>query len=235
MPGTKKGRSKKPQKKTQGKLVKNKDEVPLYLYNGFPFPHAAVVNMRMVVRHKLTQVAQNVPIYHKFNMATVYQPDTLTLATRPMGWNQVSGVYNHFTVLSARVTTQFSMISAGADSTANSVIVGIITNDDSTICGDNFERIAENGLTNYFLLSDIKDRVTMTKSYSLAKYHGKGFENDDKFRGTVISNPSEETIFAPFAVCADPLLAAGWSPIDCITTIDYKVRWYERGDMLRGV
>lgn len=123
----------------------------------------------------------------------LFDPNVTGVGHQPIGFDQMMQMYNHYTVIGAKLTAIFSSID-----TVYEQIVGIAQVADATAITNGQEAV-ENGLVTFKMLQQAgtaKQIVQMTSPLSIGKFMGRrSILSEDDFRGTSLSNPTEQAYF----------------------------------------
>lgn len=130
-----------------------------------------------------------IPVSKVFSLNGLYDPDISGTGHQPLGFDQLMLMYDHYTVIGARVRVSFQNL----DDT-NSTMALIHVKDTNTT-NSNIEEIIENGMTRYMLLGPEpsgQGNGVLALNISMKKFFGKTILTEHDYRGTVSSNPSEQ-------------------------------------------
>lgn len=227
---------------TRRKKIQKKNRIPraapLYRYAGNPFPDTMVTRHSYTTRFKLDQSTVTLPdfVHHDFVINSLFRPEktgTPAPTDNAMGFVEMSTIYHFFEVLGAKMHATF-MMSTATEGSLNNVIVGIAQNDDSAYCGNDLERLLENGNVAYRCMTDINDKVVIKKNYSQRKTFGPHIRGNSAQKGTELTgpSPSSEAHFGVFACATDSALAA--PPLDVLVRISFVAKWSKRADVTRS-
>lgn len=184
---------------------------------------------RFVQRHRYVQ---RVPLdagmgtlaTDTFTLNGMYDPYVAVGGHQPLYFDQLGALYNHYTVIGAKMTVDFCSEATGATGTH---IVGIEVTSSSaptTAITDIYEQsTAKYGvLTN--LNSTAKKRIS--RKVSIKKWLGaKNLMDEDQLSGHAGANPNEQL----YAHVFSGGISDTYDPIRvyCIVMIDYLAVWHE--------
>lgn len=168
------------------------------------FPNRTIARMRY--GHQFTLDATAIaPAKQVYSCNSCYDPDLTGTGHQPRGFDQMMAVYNHCTVIGAKITARFMnpgntnlvpsnvgiAISAGAEFVSTSTLQDVLENKYVTR-----PRLAgPMGLTNGGANS-----VVLTKKFSSKRFFGKKtIVGDALYRHNDSSNPTEQAFFEVFA------------------------------------
>lgn len=157
-----------------------------------------------------------------FRANGMFQPLDTGTTHQPMGFDQLSLLYEHFTVIGSKIKVQ--VINSDANYSA---IVGVSVLSDSTGFTGNIEQYLEQGKSKYLLLSDsvASTRSTVRSTFSTKKYFGKSnVLDEDDLKGSSTADPNE---MAYYHIVAAPLQGVDLSPVKALVTIEYSCIWHE--------
>lgn len=130
---------------------------------------------------------------HVYSCNGVYDPDITGVGHQPLGFDQFSLLYDHYTVIGSKISVTF----VNKDTTLTQM-VGIRISDTAST-DNNFARTVENGTMTWAVLgADGKgdNKVTLSKAVSIKKFMGRpNILSEDELRGTIISNPLDQCYF----------------------------------------
>lgn len=163
---------------------------------------------------------------HTFTCNGMYDPDITLTGHQPLGFDEYSNFYDHYTVIGAKITVSFN---ASASTTlVGSARVGISVRD-KTDFGGTTNALIEQGATRTAIVSPLSSNNQRTLTYKVnpGKFLGMSKPlNNQNLRGDAISNPQEQCYFIVFAGALDDL--ANTSVIYCTATIEYTAVLTER-------
>ena len=187
-----------------------------------PFPN------KIICRHRYCQTFTldgGVGSASSFSLGlnNLYEP--IAAGHQPMGFDQMSALYQKYKVLGAKVTATFANVSNTLD-TGNQY-VGLQIHENSSYTPSYISQIVERGRCAYKLLGLANgghDTCTLTVNWSGKEWYGKNNYSGQDVAGSVSSNPSESCYVAVFSA-AD---YDGQNPGGCdvMVRIDYIVEWF---------
>lgn len=158
--------------------------------------------------------------YHCFRTTSVFDPDFTGVGHQPLGHDRMAAIYNRYTVLSARITCTF--VGPGG----SPAICGVKLSDNSTPTSVvNYQLVRENGDHCAYRVcsgtNNYKQRVTQTYTPR------KAFDKPDweKLKADSNSNPTNNAYFIMFVTPVNSTQDLG--SLNCLVTIDYKVKWFD--------
>lgn len=183
-----------------------------------PRPVSAVKNKRavvagqgfpknMVMTHKYCDViaitcASGVPQPYVFSCNGMYDPNITSTGHQPLYFDQMSALYNHYTVIGSKITCRFTPLTS-----ANQLVptyVGCFINDDATVSSGTLSTLLENSLVKTRLIAYGNTKTTsLTHKWSAKKYFPGSTLANDNLQGTIASNPAEQSTFTLFACSLD--------------------------------
>lgn len=162
-----------------------------------------------------------------FRANSMYDPDQTFIGHQPMYFDQMTALYDHWTVIGSKITVTFAQLGSGATDRYPAV-VGIFLNDDSSNPGAT-NAILENSFTNRqsFTTNGGNPR-SVTCKYSAKKIWGGSILGNPNLQGSATTNPAEETFFTIFA---DSTAGVGTVNFQYVVQIDYIAVWTELKDI----
>ncbi len=173
-----------------------------------PFPTRRMAKLRYVQSVQLAPTTGAAAI-HSFRANSLFDPDLTGTGHQPYGFDQLMGVYNHYTVLGAKITVTFQ--NEGATALADNLVVGTLLNDDNVGSTDpSLLREYKNSKYCYLNAGGSGQAKTCVKTFSAKKFFGKkNVVGAADYRGTSLTNPNELAIFwvwaAPNSTLDDPV------------------------------
>lgn len=156
------------------------------------------------------------PDTHVYSLNGLYDPDVTGVGHQPLGFDQIMPMYDHYTVIGARVRVTAS----NSDPTyAQRVILSIR---DTATVSTALTNILENGMNRWLTLPQ-RDAGGSTRTLSIncspSKFFGRKVLQDDKYQGTIITNPADQVYLhltiSPASSGADA------APVHCTVQIQY--------------
>ncbi len=192
------------------------------------FPDKAVVKHKYVCRGKLE--ALGLTRHAIFRANGMYDPEVALGGHQPMMFDQLSAMYDHYTVVGAKIKVK-CWVDANQNSDTDPIAVSLQLAD-SPQAPLSAYTVREQPNTAYTTLIQNGTPYTLTKGFSAKKFFGKKIVvGEAELRGTINANPSEGAFFVISAGCmeaemdneADPI-----SPVHYEIEIQYSSVWTER-------
>lgn len=153
---------------------------------------------------------------HVFSCNGLFDPDITGTGHQPMPFDDLMGLYDHYTVIGTRIRVDFHNTD-----TTNPVCVGVFIRDSSSSPSDP-RNVLENGNTKWKLLAPKgsgKDTGSLTLSLNPNKFLGRGNPlSEDNLRGSSSANPDEGCFYHIFCCTPD---AGDGGAVDFVVTIEY--------------
>ena len=150
---------------------------------------------------------------HKICVNGMFDPDLTLVGHQPQYFDQLMTIYNHYTVLAARIKWSIAFPSTAY---TGALVMSICCDDDSTF-GSNPQFAAEQPGAVCALVPYVNCPGILTRSWSAAKTFGPNPESNDDLQGDSSSNPTEISVW--MLSLWDPNLAAG--TVNSIIEIEY--------------
>lgn len=151
----------------------------------------------------------------------MYDPDITGTGHQPMFFDQLTAIYNHYTVLESKITIQASPRS----SNSLPVVFGVYLNDDSSVPYSGVESLCENSSTVWTTVAQGQPATRLVKKFRASDHFGPGVISDPNLQGTASANPTEQMCFTVFVVA--PNGTASTERLDLLVTIEYTAVWQE--------
>lgn len=132
----------------------------------------------------------------------LYDPDYTGTGHQPRGFDQLIAMYDHYTVIGAKITATF--VGNGGTSPGGPIVVGIAlkdaasppTNKNEYMEGRNvISRVMRHSSSD----ASVQDKITLSKAFSAKKFLGVSKPlSSSILRGSAAANPAEEAFFHLF-------------------------------------
>lgn len=188
-----------------------------------PFPDRYRFNLRYVQYNQLDPGVTSFA-YNTFMVNSLYDPDVSGTGHQPMGFDQLTPLYNRYIVTGAKITTSFE----NSATTVNAgVTVGITVHEGQTFyasTAQDVETLIEQGKTTYRMLSQAQGNigtVTLSRNISFRKEFAVQdlIGNIEQYGALVTASPANGLFASVWAQASnygqDPPYAA------CITKIEF--------------
>lgn len=152
---------------------------------------------------------------HVFSLNSLYDPDVTGAGHQPIGFDQLMPLYDHYTVIGARVR-----VTASNTDPTNSQTLILSLRDNATVSND-LPQIIENGMCRYGHLAPSVGGMsskTLSLNCSMKKFFGKNILSDDIYRGDISSNPTEQVYLH---ITVGPTAAVDCAPVRCTVEIQF--------------
>lgn len=127
--------------------------------------------------------------YYVYNLSSLFDPNRTGIGHQPIGFDEMMGIYQYYTVIGARARVTFT----NQDTSNDQLVVLQIKAHDSASA--DVANIIENGrcVWNTVTKSDgsSDSEKTMTINYSANKFFSKNVVGDADYQGDIASNPQE--------------------------------------------
>ncbi len=193
--------------------------------NNQPFPKSFITKHRYSVTDTLDPSVGSPDIKY-YSCNGLYDPEVAVGGHQPLGFDQMTPMYDHYTVLGSRITVK--AMSAAADLGTGGTIIGCYINDDASAV-TSFDTVVEQGKAVYRILTgnSATGMTTFSKNFSTKKYFGAtDVKDNDQLKGNIAANPSDGAYFTVFAQGIDASANPGVVYIHVL--IEYIVQWSEQ-------
>lgn len=171
--------------------------------------------------------------YHAFSANSLYDPNRTSTGHQPMGFDQWSAFYNHYVVISSKITFKVFYSSGSTD---NGQVVGVFLNDDVTgpaSISDIMEQPLSkyvSGQSTYNVNSNMP--LTAYNSFSAKRFFNvdRVADNTRNIGAVVTANPSDEAFFLCF-FGTTPGAGADLPASHCTVEIEYLAMFSEPKDL----
>lgn len=151
----------------------------------------------------------------------MYDPDVTGTGHQPQYFDQLTAIYQHYTVVASKITVQCS------PRTTNSlpVMAVVYINDDTSVPYTSTQNAAEVSSSVYSLIFPNSNSVRLTKKWRASQNFGPGVVSDPNLQGTATGNPTEQQYYT--LIVSAPTGTASTERLDVIVTIEYEAIWQE--------
>lgn len=213
---------KKGKKRSYGRRKKNSYNMALSTRS--PFPRMYTTKLRYSEHITLDPGVATIAT-HQFSCNGLYDPNVSGGGHQPYGFDQLTPLYDHYTVIGAKIMLQFS---PGTSATVPYIFGCYI--DDNSSPATNYDTVQEIPENNWVVCA-IDDTKTLTKKVSLKKFLGiKNLLSSKECQGTDSSNPTEQAYFTLWTKAVDTTVNS--PAVNVIVTIDYIAVWHEPKELI---
>jgi len=209
-------------RKTAKKTYRRKRTAPqrqiVTMGNGFPrmlkITHKYHDNYNLVATSGITDS-------HKFRCNGMYDPDYTGTGHQPIFFDQMTAIYNHYTVIASKITVTYTPSTA----TTQPSYVGLYVDDDATtLTGADVDALIEQNPSKVKITSFDANSRTIVQKWSAKKAFGGSVLNNSLLRGNAAGDPAEAQFFALYLRPLDNSSTVG---IWCSVSIEYIAIWNE--------
>lgn len=185
---------------------------------------------KLMMTHKYNEVV--VPTcsvgalaYYTFSCNSLYDPNVTSGGHQPMFFDQLTAIYDHYTVIGSIATIKITHLVPSNYSAR----VGCFINDDSTVTPSTMDALCENSQSKHRLLAAGQTTpVVFTMKWSAKKTFGGSVLGNDNLQGSYNSSPTEQSMFTLMV-----------QPTDQVTTssyvVDVSIRYITIWDELKDI
>lgn len=155
----------------------------------------------------------------------MYDPDATGVGHQPYYFDQLASLYQHFTVLSSKMTISFAFKN---NTVSTPLLCGVLINDDTVWTpGTDINAAIENTDSASTLLP-LDKTVTLVKYWNAKAAFGGNTMDNDNLQGSAAANPTEQQYFMLFVDGSAAGVAHGAS---VRIKIEYTAVWDELRDI----
>lgn len=183
------------------------------------FPKQLRVTHRWVEVNTLTTTAGTLSQV-QFSCNGMFAVNTPSAAHQPMYFDQLAGIYNHFTVVRSKCTVNIYA------TTGASFVASLHIDDDTTLTTpSNIYALCEQNSSSYAHIPPLTagGTVTLSKSWSAIEAFGPNPLANDNLQGSSAANPAEQQHYTLSIQDASGSVAVG----RIVTTVVYEAIWDE--------
>lgn len=189
---------------------------------GLGLPKSAVVTHKYHSFIQLTSIGGATANY-QFTCNGLFDPDITGAGHQPMYFDQLSAIYNHYTVIGSRISYRISH-----GNTANGpIVVNSFINDDNTIAAVGDSLSEQSTSKSRTIPTGSNNMYYLTNKWSAKKTFKGGILSNYLFRGDASNNPPEASLFTLTAYEA----LGGTATINVEVNIEYVAIWQELRDL----
>lgn len=210
-------------KKSYGKKKSTYNKTKVNAGLGFP--------KRMTMTHKYHEIISlnstlGAIAKHSMVCNGMYDPNATGTGHQPMFFDQMSALYNHYTVIGSKIRV---VMSKGATSGTTPIVVGTYINDDTTSVPSDINSLLEQTSTKYMIINEnAVNNTVITRKWSAKKAFGGSVLANDELQGTSGANPVEQQTYTLFAA---PMDSSSTIAIYVEVFIEYIAVWKELKDI----
>lgn len=155
----------------------------------------------------------------------MFDPDFTASGHQPLYFDQLTAIYNHYTVLSSKITVRCTQ----QGGTSPSIHAVVYINDDTTTVGSTlYSRMEQNSAVYGTILPDGNSTLTLSKKWKASENFGPSVIGDPNLQGTAAANPTEQQFWTLTIGSADGSSTGGFY---ATVTIEYEAVWQELKDI----
>jgi len=195
------------------------------------FPKSNLVKLRYVDYCSLNPGVGTIA-QHIFKANGLYDPNTTGVGHQPMGFDQWSLFYNHYTVIGSKITATFNTPSTAF----TGLLIGINLNDDVNMSTDALT-VMEQGLTKYRLgnfntTAGGGNGLTISRTFSNKKFFKikNPSDNINRTGAPITADPTELANYIIF-FGAPPGDTTDFTSLNAVIKIEYIVIFSEPRDL----
>lgn len=165
----------------------NKDMI----YMGLGFPKKCRAFLKYVDTFELAGAAGALQTY-KFRCNGMFDPDVTSTGHQPMYFDTYMGIYDHFTVISSKITFKF----CAKATNLSSFRVATDVNDDTTQTAATIDAIAEQSSGKVVLVpAGSNNNYVLVNTWNARKWFGGDPLAADSLAGSASADPTEQSIY----------------------------------------
>lgn len=157
---------------------------------------------------------------HVFSANGMFDPDITSTGHQPYYFDQLTGIYNHYTVIASKLR----LTCMNASAIGNPSLVNVYLDDNAASSAALTTRLEQNTASTR-LIEPGAAPVTIPKSFSAKANFGGNPLSDPNLQGTAAANPTEQMYY--LITVADPSGTAAATTVDLLVEIDYIAVWQE--------
>lgn len=160
----------------------------------------------------------------RFRCNSLYDPDQSGGGHQAMMFDQMSAIYNHYTVIGSRMKITFTPISTNVPTR-----IIMFINDDTNLNTANLDTLAEQKSgKSISVITTGNQPITRTMNWSAKKTFGGSILGNDELQGNSVSNPTEQSYFE---IASNTVDGISNSTVFALIEINYIAIWDEQTEV----
>jgi len=184
------------------------------------FPKQLQVKHRYYERVRLNALLGVLTI-NNFRANGMFDPYATGVGHQPLYFDQLSAVYNHFTVIRSKITAKFIQQTDAAGCAGS--ICGIYVDDDTSTLASISDIVEQNSSVFKTALPSGENQAIVSQTWDAVQTFGPNPLANDNLQGTPGTDPTEQSIFC---VYFQPMAAANTTG-ELEVFIEYTAIWDE--------
>lgn len=194
----------------------------------FPFPRSRICKLRYVDQIDMNP-AVGTPANYVFSANGLYDPNISGVGRQPYGFDQLMNLYNHYTVLGAKIT-----VTIANSQDASGMVLSCKLDDNGSIIdgGDRILYLEKPFVRRTIISNSYVKPAKINHFFSARKFFSaKGIRNyNNELSGDAASNPPDQ---AYFIVMLSPFTGAqDIGTIPAIVEIEYIAKFFEPKELV---
>jgi len=129
---------------------------------------------------------------YQFSCNGLYDPNISGTGHQPLYFDQMTALYNHYTVIGSKINIRVVPTAASEDL----FYAGAYINDDATAIYSDHSAITENSLgVGKVVPASSQDVTSFSRKWSAKKMFGGSVLNNTLMKGTSVANPTEQSYY----------------------------------------
>lgn len=137
---------------------------------------------------------------YRFVANDLFKPNDISTGHKPLGFNQMGALYNHFTVIGSKIRVKACRVRQNTDNSGDVMQVALYLDDDAT-APVNYQTMLEQNRVKSWVLGEANSEgasdksILMTCNFSARKQFGKGSLNNSRLLGNTTGPPVEKSYY----------------------------------------
>lgn len=185
-----------------------------------PIPNKFATKLRYVEFTTVNPGVTGIAGVHVVKANGMFDPNATGVGHQPRGFDQLMTMYDHFTVVGARISVQFSTYGSSAYAP---LAVGIAVKDTNTAYTNVNDYLEGRNLVSRMIgaqtTQSAAGTTSISKAFSTRKFLGRSHPlSDPELKGSAFGDPTE---LAYFHIFAAPMDSSDTDPVTISYRIDY--------------
>lgn len=193
--------------------------------NSGPFRKSYTTKMRYATDIRLDGAVAGLPVNYMFNAIDMRDPDRTGVGHQPLGFNQLEAIYEHYTVLKAKITATFIPLEATGYGVP--IVCNIMSNNGTVIYTTPDSQREQGQSTSGIAGFNGSRPLTLIHNFDSKRFFGvTDVDDNHHLSGRGGASPTENACLQISVAPAD----AGQISTACVVQIliEYTAKWTER-------
>lgn len=192
---------------------------------GKAFPSKMIMTHRYVCQYPVTQIP-NAGITFQMRANGMYDPEVALGGHQPLCFDQMSAIYNHWTVIGSKIKWTITREASNPPATVLHAVAYL--NDDATTIGNIYALSEQNGTRIRVIPGSAgtygDSKTIFNQKFSATRQYGKGSLTNSLLQGSATADPVEQSVFQ---LSLGTTVAAATVDVSILVEVEYIAVWTE--------